>query len=207
MSDTSGTDAASPAPDVQQSFSEAAPDVAPEASAPEPAVDPSSADQAPSLTAAFDQSASLSAEPPDLSVTATARAEIDIIDQAEAALAQHDDRWRQLSDRLSNRPAAAPSLDMEGSTQRSVTREYTEYRKEWNAHRDAIEYGAIRDIIDIRASGTTLTNEFSNASRTADAAPEVVPEPTDPIPSQDVESPFQREFSVTASDLSYTPDR
>lgn len=207
MSDTSNADASPSASDMQQSFNEAAPDVAVEA--PAPTAEPSSTEQESSLSSTFDQSASQTLVAPDLSVTATARAEIDIIDQAEAVLAQHDDRWRQLSDRLSNRPIAAPSLDMDGSIQRSVAREYTEYRREWSEQRDAIEYGAINEVIDVRANGATLTNEFSASSNVETTAPEPKPE-SNPDPSnerQAGESQIHREFRVAEREPSRGIDR
>ncbi|NKB56925.1 MAG: hypothetical protein GKS00_11370 [Alphaproteobacteria bacterium] len=144
-------------------------------------------------------------------VGATAQAEIQTIQEAEQALAQHDDRWRRLSDRLANRPQAAPSLEVDGGSQRSVTREYTAYRREWDAQREAIEIGAIRDTIDIRANGTTLTNEFSANAEQAGPEPSLAecPSPTDQdnMPNNDGESRFQRAFSATAPEFTRSNGR
>lgn len=165
------------------------------------------------LNQTFNESSGEPSDSPDLNnnVGATAQAEIRTIQEAEQALAQHDDRWRQLSDRLSARPQAAPSLDMDGGSQRSVAREYTEHRREWGAQRDAIEVGAIREMIDVRANGTTLTNEFSANAEQDKPEPSLSEKPSAPdqdsAPSNDGESRFQREFSVAAPHMSRTNDR
>ena len=66
----------------------------------------------------------------DGSLTATAQAEIALNQRAERALIWQDDKWRQISDRLSHRPQSVPVLDMDGGTSRSVTREYNQHRQE-----------------------------------------------------------------------------
>lgn len=215
MADSNNVDVATGASDLGQTFNEHAgesgvtPDL--DISVGAPAIESDNAPQ--SLAQSFNDGAHEPDPVPDTSVTATASAEIQTIDNAERALAQHDDRWRELSDRLSNRPVAAPTLDMDGGAQRSVAREYTAYRQEWDAQRDAIEIGAIRDAIDVRANGTTLSNEFTATAQSEHAAPEVSPEPSEPTPEQDNaphndgHSRFQREFAVAAPEISRTIDR
>lgn len=214
MPDNNGIDVATETSDLGQSFADCAVgrEAAPEPVEPTPALETDAArvdSGSQSLARSFNEGAQ---EPEpfstlDTSVTATASAEIQVIEDAERALAQHDDRWRELSDRLSNRPVAAPALDMDGGAQRSVAREYTAYRREWGEQRDAIEYGAIQEAIDVRANGTTLSNEFTATSQTEHAAPEVAPEPAAPTREPATESQFQREFSVAAPGPSHTIDR
>ncbi len=148
MPDRNGIDVATGASDLGQTFGDSAVgrEAAPEPVDRTPTMEPDAAradSGAQSLMQSFNQDAQEPDPVPDTSVTATASAEIQVIEDAERALAQHDNRWRELSDRLSNRPVAAPTLGMDGGAQRSVAREYTAYRQEWSEQRDAIEYGAI----------------------------------------------------------------
>ncbi len=145
---------------------------------------------------------------PDITVSATAQAEIETIQEAEQALGQHDDRWRQLSDRLSARPQATPSMDIGCESQRSIAREYTEHRHQWDAQRDAIEIGAIREVIDIRANGMTLTKAYTATAELEQPQPVKAPEPPESVQHEtakhDASDRFQREFTVAAPDRART---
>lgn len=143
------------------------------------------------------------------SVGATAQAEIETFQEAEQALAQHDDQWRQLSDRLSARPQATPSMDIDGGSQRSIAREYTEHRRQWDAQRDTIEIGAIGEVVDIRANGTTLTKAFP--ATTDQERPAQTVEPPEPAQQHaamhDASDRFQRQFSASTPEVSRSNDR
>lgn len=166
--------------------------------------------ETPALEQAFNDSVGEPTVAPDTSrdVNATASAEIQIVQEAEQALAQHDNHWRQLSDRLSKRPLTAPSLDMDGGIDRSITHEYTEYRREWDARRDAIEVEAIRATVETRANGATLTKSF-NAMAENETASDRDPahEPSASAPSLDATNRFQRDFSVTVAARANDIDR
>ena len=127
----------------------------------------------------------------DKGLTATAKAEIALNQRAERAFAWQDDKWRQISDRLSHRPQSVPVLDMDGGTSRSVTREYNQHRQEWTAQHNSIEANAAAMRADIRAQGTTLTREYADASGN-DA----------PSDNHDAANEVQHSFAVKAADHS-----
>jgi len=138
-------------------------------------------------------------------LNATVSAEIDIAQTASQSLYRHDDRWRQLSDRLSHRPVAAPSLDIGGGSSRSVAREYGEHRQQWESQRSVIERNAVAAMAGVRALGTTLTGEFSATAVNENGAGNDVQTPSLREPERS--SRFQREFLVSVSEISRSNDR
>jgi|GEM_PF-4291778 len=125
----------------------------------------------------------------------TASAEIEARAETQLSLDQHDDRWRQINDRLSNRVVMEPSMELGGSSPRSIPREYTAQRQQWETQRDALEANGISATADIRAQGTTLTRTHADAVNDAYRDVKTATAPT-PEPAPD--NRFQREFSVNA---------
>jgi len=138
-------------------------------------------------------------------VTSTASAEIDVALETKDALTRHDNRWRQLSDRLSNRPLAEPSLDMDTVPVRSIAKEHTEHRRQWQAQRDAIETKAITATAAVRAQGTTLTREFGTVAESDSPDRAASAEPSTHRTKE--ADRFQREFSVKSTDIAQSRDR
>lgn len=97
----------------------------------------------------------------DFETTTTVQVELEI--ERYDVLDAHDARWNRERDRITAKPEDAPSLDLGGGG-RSIQKEYTERRSRWEGHRDAINRVFDRQVADVRALGTTMTDNFTKAS-------------------------------------------
>ena len=97
----------------------------------------------------------------DFETTTTVQVELEI--ERYDVLDAHDARWNRERDRITAKPEDAPSFDL-GGDGRSIQREYTERRSQWEDHRDAINRMFDQQVAEVRALGTTMTDNFTNAS-------------------------------------------
>jgi hypothetical protein len=89
----------------------------------------------------------------------------------KTALAEHNNRWKQASDRLTPRPIPAPAFDMMGGPPaRNLVQDHDEMRHRWTERRDQI----VKDF-DERISGSEATRAemqqgFARANEARDQA-------------------------------------
>lgn len=101
------------------------------------------------------------------SVTNQANLETD----KEKALAAHERRWRQASDRLTPRPASAPAFDMMGPPpSRNLVQDHAEIRQRRAEGRDQIVKDYDQRVAACEAARAKMQQGFSRANEARDQA-------------------------------------
>lgn len=125
----------------------------------------------------------------------TTTMQVDLSIERYDVLDAHDERWNRERDRLTAKPVEAPSLDLGGDSGRSIQKEYTERRNLWEAHRDSINRLFDRQVADVRALGTTMSDHFQDASEPA------------PEPEQDLANALDLADAATAENANENAER
>ena len=84
------------------------------------------------------------------------------------ALAEHDNRWKQASDRLTPRPIPAPVFDMMGPPARNLVQDHDEMRQRWSERRDQIVQDFGERIAACEVSRAEMIQGFSRANEARD---------------------------------------
>jgi hypothetical protein len=87
------------------------------------------------------------------------------------ALAEHDQLWKQASDRLTPRPIPAPAFDMMGGPPaRNLVQDHDEMRQRWTERREQIVKDSDQRIASTEASRAEIVQGFSRANEARDQA-------------------------------------
>ena len=116
--------------------------------------------KAPDIGREFERSSAPNKALPDYSLGGTARAEIANVQNHEAVLDKHDQKWLRERDGLSNSAMPIPEFDLGSKEHRNLLGEYEERRGEWYHQQAAINihFGNLKS--EIRKNGTTLSSSF-----------------------------------------------
>jgi hypothetical protein len=89
----------------------------------------------------------------------------------ESALAEHDKRWKEASDRLTPRPIPAPAFDMMGAPPaRNLVQDHDEMRQRRAEGRDQIVKDFDHRIASTEAARTEMQQGFGRANEARDQA-------------------------------------
>ncbi len=94
----------------------------------------------------------------------TTHLQVQIQEERADVLDAHDERWNRERDHLTAKPFQAPSLGLGSDNGRSVQKEYQERWARWQDHRDGINQLFDRQVADVRAMGTTMTDRFQEVT-------------------------------------------
>jgi hypothetical protein len=86
------------------------------------------------------------------------------------ALAEHDKRWKEASDRLTPRPIPAPAFDMMGPPARNLVQDHDEMRQRWTERRDQIVKDFDQRIASTEATRAEMQQGFGRANDARDQA-------------------------------------
>jgi hypothetical protein len=87
------------------------------------------------------------------------------------ALFEHDNRWKQASDRLTPRPIPAPAFDMMGGPPaRNLAQDHDEMRQRWTERRDQIVKDFDHRIASTEATRAEMQQGFGRANEARDQA-------------------------------------
>ena len=87
------------------------------------------------------------------------------------ALAEHDQLWKQASDRLTPRPTPAPAFDMMGGPlSRNLVQDHDEVRQRWTERRDQIVKDFDQRIASTAARRAEMQQGFGRANDARDQA-------------------------------------
>jgi hypothetical protein len=87
------------------------------------------------------------------------------------ALAEHDQLWKQASDRLTPRPIPAPAFDMMGGPpSRHLVQDHDEMRQRWTERRDLIVKDFDQRIASTEATRAEMQQAFGRANEALDGA-------------------------------------
>jgi hypothetical protein len=89
----------------------------------------------------------------------------------ETALAEHDNRWKQASDRLTPRPIPAPAFDMMGpAPSRNLVQDHDEMRQRWSERREQMVADFDQRIAACKATRAEMQQGFDRANEARDQA-------------------------------------
>ena len=86
------------------------------------------------------------------------------------ALAEHDNRWKQASDRLTPRPIPAPVFDMMGPPARNLVQDHDEMRQRWSERRGQMVKDLDQRIAACEDARTEMQQGFARANEARDQA-------------------------------------